>query len=70
MKNKHLAEWALFSGIVIGTAGMIIAPMGIIDSSVLYMTGQLFILCATLCGFGEVTGKFIDLINEMKGLKK
>ena len=62
-----MAVGALYSGVVIMIAGMIIAPMGIIDSSVLYGTGQLFILCATLAGCGEVIAKVMELMHpELK----
>ena len=62
--NKSMATGALYSGVIILLLGMIIAPMGIIDTSVLYATGQLFILCATLAGCGETISKIMDLMNQ------
>jgi hypothetical protein len=62
--NKSMATGALYSGIIIMIIGMIIAPIGIIDRSVLYGTGQLFILCATLAGCGETISKIMDLMNQ------
>ena len=59
-----MATGALYSGVIILLLGMIIAPMGIIDTSVLYATGQLFILCATLAGCGETISKIMDLMNQ------
>lgn len=58
-----MAVAALYSGVIIMVAGMIIAPMGIIDNSVLYGTGQLFILCATLAGCGEAISKIMSILH-------
>ena len=65
-----MAVAALYAGVSIMAAGMIIAPMGIIDNSVLYGTGQLFILCATLAGCGEAINKIMYLLHPDKNIKE
>lgn len=68
--NRSMALTALYAGVIIMAAGMIIAPMGIIDSSVLYGTGQLFILCATLAGCGEAIGKILSILHPERNIKE
>lgn len=70
MKKNTMAFIALIAGIFVGVAGMIIAPMGIIDSSVLYFTAQLLIFAATLVGCGEVIMRVLDIWNDIKQHRK
>lgn len=70
MNNRTMAAFSLIAGIILMFAGMIIAPMGIIHESVLYGTGQLFILCATLAGCSEAISKVMALLDEIRHWKR
>lgn len=52
-----LSVWSFVFAMIFGTAGIIIAPMGIIDSSVLILIAQLLVLTGTLLG-GSFTFDF------------
>ena len=62
--RSRLAYIATIASVGFGIAGTIIAPMGIIDSSMLYLIAQLLIFAATLLGFGTTISKVTDLINQ------
>ena len=62
--RSRLAYIATIASVGFGIAGTIIAPMGIIDSSMLYLIAQLLIFAATLLGFGTTISKVTDLINK------
>lgn len=46
----YMSIAAFIFAILFGIAGFIAPPLSIIDSSVLYFTGQLFLFTATLLG--------------------
>lgn len=50
----RLAVWSFIFAIGFGAAGIIMIPMGVIDTSVLLLIAQLLILCGTLLG-GNIT---------------
>lgn len=51
MKTKrNLAIASFIFAIIFGIAGFCVPPLAVIDSSVLYFTGQLFLFVATLLG--------------------
>ena len=51
LKTKlRLAVWSFIFAIAFGGAGIIMIPMGVIDTSVLLLIAQLLILCGTLLG--------------------
>lgn len=52
-----LSVWSFIFAMIFGVAGIIIAPMGIIDSSVLILIAQLLVLTGTLLG-GSFTFDF------------
>jgi len=64
--KEMMSILAVIAAIGFGIAGTWIAPLGIIDSSMLYLIAQLLIFAATLLGFGEVVSKFADMINAVK----
>ena len=68
--RSRLAYIATIASVGFGIAGTIIAPMGIIDSSMLYLIAQLLIFAATLLGFGTTISKVTDLINQNLKNKK
>ena len=52
-KTKHrliLTYVCVIVGILFGVVAMILPPLGIINDSVLWFTGQLFIMSATFAG--------------------
>ena len=52
MKGRLITFFILFfCGIGFGIAGMVIPPHGVIDSSVLILVAQIFILAASVYGF-------------------
>lgn len=64
-----LAYITTISAVGFGIAGTWIAPLGIIDASMLYLIAQLLIFAATLLGFGRTINKVTDLINQQKQKK-
>ena len=68
--KNNLAIFTTVSAVGFGVAGTVIAPMGIIDSSMLYLIAQLLIYSATAMGFGEVISKIVDIVTELKHGKK
>ncbi len=53
MKSK-LAIAAFICAIVFAGVGMALPPQGVIDSSVLILVAQLFVLCATFLGIKDL----------------
>lgn len=51
-------------GCAFGAIGMFIAPMGVIDGSVLIMVGQIFLLAAGVEGMGVFYQKGLKKIQE------
>lgn len=48
--KSRLAVASFICAIIFGVAGFCVPPISVIDSSVLYFTGQLFLFVATLLG--------------------
>ena len=64
--KNNLAVFTTVSAVGFGIAGTIIAPMGIIDETMLWLIAQLLIYSATAIGFGEVITKIVDLMTELR----
>ncbi len=45
-------------------AGLILPPLGVIDGSVLMLSAQLLVLCATLLGVDGYYDKMRDLVKK------
>lgn len=56
--KARLAVASFIAALVFGVAGFCCPPLSIIDSSVLYFTGQIFLFCATILGVNLNLGKF------------
>lgn len=75
MTSKTLySGFALFSAVCIAMCGVWIAPMGIVDTSLLYVVAQLLIYSASLLGISSAVGhiaKHLQNINNehSKGTK-
>lgn len=67
--KDYLAILTVISAIGFGIAGTVIAPLGVIDSSMLYLIAQLLIFAATMLGFGQTVQKMTNLVNAIKGNK-
>lgn len=64
--KDYLAILAVISAIGFGIAGTAIAPLGVIDSSMLYLIAQLLIFAATMLGFGQTIQKMSHLVDSIK----
>lgn len=61
--------FALFAAVTIAMCGVFITPMGIVDSSLLYVVAQLLIYSASLLGISSAVqhiAKHLDSINKSK----
>jgi len=63
MKRK-IALMAFGSAVAFAAAGLILPPLGVIDGSVLMLSAQLLVLCATLLGVDGYYDKMRDLIKK------
>jgi hypothetical protein len=63
MKRK-IALMAFGSAVAFAAAGLILPPLGVIDGSVLMLSAQLLVLCATLLGVEGYYDKMRDLIKK------
>ena len=63
MKRK-IALMAFGSAVAFAAAGLILPPLGVIDGSVLMLSAQLLVLCATLLGVDGYYDKMRDLIKN------
>ena len=55
---------AFGSAVAFAAAGLILPPLGVIDGSVLMLSAQLLVLCATLLGVDGYYDKMRDLIKN------
>ena len=55
---------AFGSAVAFAAAGLILPPLGVIDGSVLMLSAQLLVLCATLLGVEGYYDKMRDLIKK------
>lgn len=69
IKNKSFAGIALIAAIILMFWGTYLPPTGIIDSSVLYGTGQLLLFAATMAGNDRTARKIINAVNELKEIR-
>ena len=65
MKRK-IALMAFGSAVAFAAAGLILPPLGVIDGSVLMLSAQLLVLCATLLGVDGYFDKIQTLLNTKK----
>ena len=63
MKRK-IALMAFGSAVAFAAAGLILPPLGVIDGSVLMLSAQLLVLCATLLGVDGYFDKLKQLMNK------
>lgn len=62
MKTKRiLAILLTVASLCFGVAGFLVPPTGVIDSSVLWFTAQLFVFAATLLG---IDIEFVKLLKK------
>lgn len=59
--KKFIAVVLVISAIAFGIAGFIVPPTGVISSSVLWFTAQLFVFAATLLG---IDIEFVKLLKK------
>ena len=52
--KKYLSVAAFVCAVVFAAVGMALPPQGEIDSSVLILVAQLFVLCATFLGIKDI----------------
>ena len=57
---------AFGSAVAFAAAGLILPPLGVIDGSVLMLSAQLLVLCATLLGVDGYFDKIQTLLNTKK----
>ena len=55
---------AFGSAVAFAAAGLILPPLGVIDGSVLLLSAQLLVLCATLLGVDGYFDKLKQLMNK------
>ena len=55
---------AFGSAVAFAAAGLILPPLGVIDGSVLMLSAQLLVRCATLLGVDGYYEKMRDLIKK------
>ena len=63
MKRK-IALMAFGSAVAFAAAGLILPPLGVIDGSVLMLSAQLLVLCATLLGVDGFYDKMRSLLKS------
>ena len=63
MKRK-IALMAFGSAVAFAAAGLILPPLGVIDGSVLMLSAQLLVLCATRLGVDGYYDKMRNLIKK------
>lgn len=59
--KARLAAWSFAVASLVTLAGMVLPPLGVIDSSVLIVVGQFLILSATLLGVDS----YVDQIKKL-----
>ena len=52
--KRYLSVAAFVAAVVFAAVGMALPPQGEIDSSVLILVAQLFVLCATFLGIKDI----------------
>lgn len=52
--KKYLSVAAFICAVMFAAVGMALPPQGEIDSSVLILVAQLFVLCATFLGIKDI----------------
>lgn len=65
--KSFYSGFALVAAVTIAMCGVFIAPMGIVDSSLLYVIAQLLIYSASLLGISSAVqhiAKHFDIINK------
>lgn len=62
----NLAIASFVFAVVFGVAGFIVAPLGVIDSTILYLIAQFLVLCATFLG---LEGAGIQLFRKKENVK-
>ena len=55
---------AFSSAVAFAAAGLILPPLGVIDGSVLMLSAQLLVLCATLLGVDGYYDKMRSLLKS------
>ena len=63
MKRK-IALMAFGSAVAFAAAGLILPPLGVIDGSVLRLSAQLLVLCATLLGVEGYYEKMKEILKK------
>ena len=63
MKRK-IALMAFGSAVAFAAAGLILPPLGVIDGSVLMLSAQLLVLCATLLGVDGYYEKMKEILKK------
>ena len=63
MKRK-IALMAFGSSVAFAAAGLILPPLGVIDGSVLMLSAQLLVLCATLLGVEGYYEKMKEILSK------
>ena len=63
MKRK-IALRAFGSAVALAAAGLILPPLGVIDGSVLMLSAQLLVLCATLLGVEGYYEKMKEILKK------
>ena len=62
--KRRIALMAFGSAVAFAAAGLILPPLGVIDGSVLMLSAQLLVLCATLLGVDGYYDKMRELIKK------
>ena len=62
--KKKISLLAFCSAVAFAAAGLILPPLGVIDGSVLMLSAQLLVLCATLLGVDGYYDKMRELIKK------
>jgi len=55
---------AFGSAVAFAAAGLILPPLGVIDGSVLMLSAQLLVLCATLLGVDGYYDKMKEILKK------
>ena len=67
-KSKNIVSvGCFFAAIIIALVALVCPPLGIIDTSVLWFTAQLLVLCSTIIG---VNFNIIDVFKSNKNQSK
>ena len=62
--KRRLAFLSWGAAVAFAAAGLILPPLGVIDGSVLMLSAQLLVLCATLLGVDGYYDKMRDLMKK------